>query len=60
MKVPARFKVGITRYTPADADDLLAFQLATFGPGVRQFDADRAAWLFDRNACRTDEGSRDL
>ncbi|MDD9368601.1 MAG: hypothetical protein PV358_00655 [Acidimicrobiales bacterium] len=60
MKVPARFKVGIARYTPADADDLLMFQLATFGPGVRQVDAGRAAWLFDRNPCRTDDATRDL
>ena len=60
MKVPARFKVGITRYTPDDADDLLAFQLATFGPGVRQVDAGRAAWLFDRNPCRSEDDTRDL
>jgi GNAT superfamily N-acetyltransferase len=60
VKVPARFKVGIARYTPADADDLLAFQLRTFGPGVRQVDAARAAWLFDRNPCRTDDETRDM
>jgi hypothetical protein len=60
VKVPARFKVGITRYTPADADDLLAFQLRTFGPAVRQVDAGRAAWLFDRNPCRTDDATRDM
>lgn len=60
MKVPARFKVGITRYTPADADDLLTFQLATFGPGSRQVDPGRTAWLFDRNPCRTEDATRDL
>ena len=60
MKVPARFKVGITRYTAADADDLLAFQLRTFGPGVRQVDTGRAAWLFDRNPCRSEDATRDL
>ena len=60
MKVPARFKVGITRYTPADADDLLAFQLRTFGAGVRQVDAGRAAWLYDRNPCRSEDATRDL
>ncbi len=60
MKVPDRFKVGITRYTPADADDLLEFQLRTFEAGSRQVDAERAAWLFDQNPCRTDDDTRDL
>lgn len=60
MKVPERFKVGITRYTPADADDLLAFQLRTFETGSRQVDGPRAAWLFDQNPCRTDDATRDL
>lgn len=60
MKVPARFKVGITRATPDDADDLLAFQLGTFEAGSRQVDAARAAWLFDANPCRTDDATRDI
>ena len=60
MSVPARFKVGISRYVPADADDLAEFQLSTFGPGSRQVDAARAVWLFDRNPCRTGDASRDL
>lgn len=60
MKVPDRFKVGITRYTPADADELAAFQLRTFEAGSRQVDAARAAWLFDRNPCRTDDATRDM
>ncbi|MBN2624310.1 MAG: GNAT family N-acetyltransferase [Acidimicrobiales bacterium] len=60
MKVPERFKVGITRYTPADADDLLQFQLRTFEAGSRQVDAARARWLFDENPCRTDDDTRDL
>jgi len=60
VKVPDRYMVGITRYTPADADDLAAFQLRTFEAGSRQVDPGRAAWLFDRNPCRTDDDTRDL
>ena len=41
MKVPERYKVGITRYPPADADDLHTFQLRTFEAGTRQVDAAR-------------------
>jgi GNAT superfamily N-acetyltransferase len=60
VKVPERFKVGITRYTADDAADLAEFQLRTFGAGTRQVDSARAAWLFDRNPCRTEDATRDL
>lgn len=59
MKVPAQLKVGIARCSPDDAEDLRAFQLATFGEGSRQVDAARAAWLFDGNPCRGADG-RDI
>lgn len=49
MKVPERFKAGITRYTPADRDDLARFQAAMFGPDARQLDPERFAWMFERN-----------
>jgi GNAT superfamily N-acetyltransferase len=60
MKVPERFQAGITRCTPDDTDDLAEFQLRMFGPGTRQVDPDRAAWLFDQNPYRTDPATRDL
>jgi hypothetical protein len=53
-------RAGIARYRPADADDLATFQLATFGPGTRQVDRARDAWLFDGNPCRTGDGTRDM
>lgn len=56
MTVPARFKAGIEPFGPDDADDLAAFQRATFGAGGRQLDPARSAWLFERNPHRT-EGS---
>ena len=50
MKVHERFKVGISRYRPAeDADDLVEFQRSTFGPGSRQLDRARFEWLYGRN-----------
>jgi len=60
VKVPDRYRAGITRYTPADADDLRAFQLRTFEAGSREVDEARTAWLFDRNPCRTADGTRDI
>jgi GNAT superfamily N-acetyltransferase len=60
MKVPERYKAGITRYTAADADDVLEFQLRMFQPGSRQVDSARSAWLFDENPYRTDPDTRDL
>jgi GNAT superfamily N-acetyltransferase len=60
VKVPERFRVGIARCSADDADDLAAFQLATFEAGSRQVDAARAAWLFDRNPCRSGGATRDL
>ena len=60
MRVPDRYRAGISRYTPADADDLRAFQLRTFESGSREVDAARTAWLFDRNPCRTADGTRDI
>lgn len=56
MKVSERFKVGITRYTPADADDLHKFQLEHFGEGSREVDEGRRAWLFEQNPCLDAEG----
>ena len=41
-------------------DELAAFQLRPFEAGSRQVDAVRAAWLFDRNPCRTDDATRDM
>lgn len=55
MKVPERFKAGISRYQPSDADDLATFQRAQFGADARQLDPARIAWLFERNPCRSDE-----
>ena len=60
MKVPDRYRAGITRYSPDDADDLRTFQLRTFEAGSREVDEARTAWLFDRNPCRTADGSRDI
>ena len=60
MRVPDRYRAGIIRCTPADADDLRAFQLRTFESGSREVDAARTAWLFDRNPCRTADGTRDI
>ncbi len=60
LKVPARMKAGITRYGAGDAADLEEFQLATFGPGTRQVDRGRDAWLFDGNPCRTPGDERDM
>ena len=60
MNVPERFKVGITRYHPRDADDLAEFQLRTFEAGSRQVDPGRATWLFDQNPCRSEDDGRDL
>jgi len=51
VKVSARFRAGITRYEPSDADDLTAFRLRTFGPQSRQVDAERIKWLFEGNPC---------
>ncbi|HEY3139538.1 MAG TPA: GNAT family N-acetyltransferase [Acidimicrobiales bacterium] len=56
MKVSERFKVGITRYRPTDAEDLAAFQRTAFGEDAKQLDKDRFAWMFERNPARTDEG----
>jgi GNAT superfamily N-acetyltransferase len=50
--VPARFRAGIEHATPADADDLRAFQRATFGESGRQLDPARAEWLFETNPSR--------
>ena len=60
VKVPDRYRAGISRCSPADADDLRAFQLRTFEAGSREVDAARTAWLFDRNPCRTADGTRDI
>ena len=60
MKVPARLKEGIARYRPDDAEDLAEFQLANFGPGTRQVDRERDAWLFDRNPSRSEGDGRDM
>jgi Acetyltransferase (GNAT) domain len=60
MRVPDRYRAGITRCTPADTDDLRTFQLRTFESGSREVDAARTAWLFDRNPCRTAGGTRDI
>jgi GNAT superfamily N-acetyltransferase len=49
MKVHERFKAGIARYRPSDADDLVAFQRSTFGEGSRQLDPERFTWLYERN-----------
>ncbi|HEX6568575.1 MAG TPA: GNAT family N-acetyltransferase, partial [Acidimicrobiales bacterium] len=60
MTVPARLRVGIRRYRPGDAADLAEFQHRTFGPGTRQVDRARDAWLFDRNPCRSGGDERDV
>jgi Acetyltransferase (GNAT) domain len=60
VRVPARYRAGITRCTPADAADLLAFQLRTFEAGSREVDAARTAWLFDRNPCRSADATWDI
>jgi hypothetical protein len=60
VKVPARLKEGISRYRPDDADDLADFQLTNFGPGTRQVDRERDAWLFDGNPCRSEGDGRDM
>jgi GNAT superfamily N-acetyltransferase len=56
MKVSERYKVGITRYQPGDADELEEFQLEHFGEGSRQVDPARRDWLFHRNPCMDPEG----
>ena len=60
MKVPDRYRAGITRYSADDADDMRVFQLRTFEAGSREVDEDRTAWLFDRNPCRTADDTRDI
>ncbi len=60
MKVPDRYRAGITRYSPDDAADLRTFQLRTFEAGSREVDEARTAWLFDRNPCRTADDTRDI
>jgi hypothetical protein len=54
FKVPDRFKVGITRYQPSDAEDLAAWWLETFGP--LWLAPERNAWLYDTNPFLGDEG----
>ena len=56
MKVSDRFKVGITRYQPTDAEELAAFQLESFGEGTRQVDPARRTWLFEQNPCIDADG----
>ncbi|HEV7760869.1 MAG TPA: hypothetical protein VGO78_17810 [Acidimicrobiales bacterium] len=56
MKVSERYKVGITRDQPSDADDLRHFRLEQFGEGTRQVDETRRAWLFEQNPCLDDDG----
>jgi GNAT superfamily N-acetyltransferase len=60
MKVPDRYKAGITRWTPADADDTREFHERMFGTSTRQVDDARSAWLFDQNPYRTDPDTRDI
>jgi GNAT superfamily N-acetyltransferase len=54
LRVPERFKVGITRYRPEDADDLAAWWLERFGP--LWLAPERNAWLYDENPFFGDEG----
>jgi GNAT superfamily N-acetyltransferase len=56
VNVPARYLVGISRYTDADAADLRAFQERMYGDGARQLDGERFAWLFERNPSRSPDG----
>jgi GNAT superfamily N-acetyltransferase len=56
MKVPERFREGVTRYTPADRADLVRFQERHFGSGSLQTDAARFTWLFQANPLRPAEG----
>ena len=60
VKVPARFKAGITRYSAADADDLRDVPAPHVRGRRRQVDEARTAWLFDRNPCRTADDTRDI
>jgi GNAT superfamily N-acetyltransferase len=56
MRVSERYKVGISRYQPTDADDLHKFQLDHFGESTRQVDPARRDWLFEQNPCRDPAG----
>jgi hypothetical protein len=56
MKVSERYKVGIARCQPSDADDLHKFQLEQFGEGTRQVDDARRSWLFEQNPCLDADG----
>jgi GNAT superfamily N-acetyltransferase len=55
MKVHERFKVGISRYRPSDADDLAEFQRRAFGADSRQLDRARFEWLYGRNPAHHDD-----
>jgi len=55
MKVHERFKAGISRYQPSDADDLAGFQRVAFGSDARQLDHDRFAWLYEHNPGHHDD-----
>lgn len=56
LKVPERFRKGITRYQPADEADLAEFQQQEFGPLSRQVDENRTRWLFDDNPLSAGDG----
>jgi GNAT superfamily N-acetyltransferase len=55
MRVTERFKAGISRFGPGDGDDLAEFQHSAFGDEGRQLDAERFAWLYERNPSHHDD-----
>ncbi|MGH9211582.1 MAG: hypothetical protein ACRD2C_12995 [Acidimicrobiales bacterium] len=56
MRVPDRLRVGITRYQPGvdDPEELSAWWAATFG--ALWLDAERNAWLYEKNPCIGEDG----
>lgn len=46
----------VRRYEPGDAERRLEFDLRLYGPGTRQVDQERFAWLYERNPFRSPEG----
>lgn len=57
LRVPERFRVGITRHRPGDpgeADEVAAWWREVFGPGWLA--PERNRWLYEQNPCLGDEG----
>jgi GNAT superfamily N-acetyltransferase len=56
MRVPERFRAGITRYRPADADALRQFHVRMRDEHSHEIGPAKFEWMFDRNPCRSPEG----